>query len=67
MTDVINSINHKYNKLIEELYEEILCDNCRRTIKIGNIHGKIVNAMNNETLFLCKECNDKIITQIKKI
>ena len=67
MTDVIGSLNTKYNKLIEELYEEVLCDNCRRTIRVGNVQGKIVNAIDNETLFLCKDCNDKIIKQIKGV
>ncbi|MBN1923641.1 MAG: hypothetical protein JW791_02685 [Nanoarchaeota archaeon] len=67
MSENINSLNYKYDKLIEELYEEVLCDKCRRTIKLGNIEGKITNVLNNETLFLCKECNNKLIKEIKKV
>jgi RNase P subunit RPR2 len=67
MSEIINSLNTKYNNMIEELFEEVLCDKCRKTVKLGNIQGKLVNTLNNETLFLCKECNDKITTQIKKL
>ena len=66
MVDTINQINNKYNELVEELFEEVLCDNCRKTIKIGNIDGKLTKILDNETLFLCKECNTKLINQIKK-
>ncbi len=67
MSENLNTLNHKYDKLIEELYEEVLCDKCRRSIKIGNVEGKLTNMINNDTLFLCKECNNNITKEIKKI
>lgn len=66
MSGVISSLNTKYNEMIEELFEEVLCDKCRKTVKIGNIQGKLVNTLNNQELLLCKDCNDKLIQNIKK-
>ena len=66
MTEVINNLNEKYNELVEELFEEVLCDKCRRSIRIGNMDGKLVNMLNQDTLFLCKECNKEIMKQIKQ-
>ncbi|PIU61275.1 hypothetical protein COX58_00920 [archaeon CG_4_10_14_0_2_um_filter_Archaea_38_6] len=67
MIDNFGSLNCKYDELINELFEEVLCDNCRRTIKLGNAEAKIINLVNNNTLFLCRDCNDKIMNQIRKI
>lgn len=67
MSNVINNLNNKYNKLIEDLFEEVLCDKCRKTVKLGNIEGKLINAFHKETLLLCKECHNEITKQIKQI
>lgn len=65
MSGVVNGLNAKYNKLVDELFEEVLCDKCMKTIKMGNVDGKLVNTLNNETLFLCKKCNKDVRLLIK--
>ncbi|VVB75863.1 Uncharacterised protein [Candidatus Tiddalikarchaeum anstoanum] len=66
MTENLKSLNTKYNEMVDELFEELLCDKCMKTIKVGNADGKLVNMLNNETLFLCKKCNEEVRNLIKK-
>lgn len=62
----IKALNKMFNHLAEELFEEVLCDKCRRSIKLGMVKGKIVDIINNETLFLCPKCTEKIREEIKQ-
>jgi RNase P subunit RPR2 len=67
MNEVLNGLAEKYNILASELYEEVLCDKCMRSIKVGNAESKLVNLLNNEIMFLCKKCNEEVRNSIKKL
>jgi len=66
MSENLEYLNNKFNNLIEELFEEILCDSCKSPIIIGNASAKVTDLINSDTLFLCKSCHDKIKQEIKK-
>ena len=52
-TESINELNKKYNKLVDELFEKILCDKCMKEIKIGQVEGELT--IKNKKLMLCKK------------
>ena len=57
--ETIEEINSRFNHMVDELFEKVLCDKCMKEIKIGQVDGEII-LKNSEKIMLCKKCTEEI-------
>ena len=57
--ETINELNKKYNKLVDELFEKVLCDRCMKEIKMGQVEAEFI-IHKNEKMMLCNKCAEEI-------